>query len=270
MNRLGAGESARLACIVPDWPAPAGVSAVFTLRGRQEEDGASRGYWAYFNLGAHVGDDAEAVRANRSRLQQVLGMQAVFLQQVHATEVVRLHARAPGRVPVADAAWTTASGLACTVMVADCLPILLTDQQGHAVAAAHAGWRGLAAGIVEQTVWALQGSLGDPDGSPLMAWLGPCIGPRVFEVGAEVRRAFVADDEMAGQFFRPLAGGKFMANLPGLARRRLNRLGVNDVHGNDGSPEWCTVSCVERFFSYRRDRRELAATGRMAACIWRD
>jgi polyphenol oxidase len=158
----------------------------------------------------------------------------------------------------ADACFTTSRGVACTIMVADCLPVLLCDEAGRAVAAAHAGWRGLAAGVVEAA------HAGLPKGAGVIAWLGPCIGPDAFEVGEEVKAAFADRESTDSDFFRPHGEGKFLADLPALARRRLRSLGVAAVYGNDGSREWCTVSNPSRFFSHRRDR----VSGRFAAAVW--
>lgn len=278
--------------LVPQWPAPARVRAVCTTRA----GGVSAAPWDSFNLGDHVGDDAAAVAVNRQRLRDALGARPVFLQQVHGGTVIRL---APDTADgtQADGCMTDAPGLACTVMVADCLPVLLADDGGRVVAAAHAGWRGLAGrpgegGILEQTVasfralsrekqrsdatknvaYETQGGSHTREGAParkdpaptLHAWLGPAIGPQAFEVGPEVRAAFLAHDTAAAARFRPGAGGKWWADLPGLARDRLAALGVASVHGNDGSAAWCTVTQASRFFSHRRDR----VSGRMAACIW--
>lgn len=249
----------------PDWPAPAHVHAVFTTRA----GGVSVAPFDRFNLGDHVGDDPAAVAANRATLAQALGARPVFLKQVHGTGVADLDADVPDGTE-ADACITTRRGVAATIMVADCLPVLLTDTQGRAVAAAHAGWRGLAGqgglGVLETAVAALRQRVGAD--APLLAWLGPCIGPTAFEVGPEVREAFVAADAGAGACFQPGAPGKFMAHLPGLARRRLAALGVGSVHGNDGSAPWCTVLQPSVFFSHRRDAGRLGSTGRMAACLW--
>jgi YfiH family protein len=168
----------------------------------------------------------------------------------------------------ADGAVTGLSGLACTVMVADCLPVLLCNAKGSRVAAAHAGWRGLlgvqGAGVLESAV-ASFGQSGTRNADDLMAWLGPCIGPGAFEVGDEVRAAFVAASPQAADCFRPNAPGKWLADLPALARQRLYALGLTRTYGNDGSADWCTVTNASRFFSHRRD----AISGRLAACIWR-
>ncbi|MDM0013701.1 peptidoglycan editing factor PgeF [Variovorax sp. J22P168] len=244
--------------LLPDWPAPPGVHALCTTR----EGGVSAGSFASLNLGGHVGDDPLAVQANRDRLRGRLGdARPVFLEQVHGTECVALDgASADGTR--ADACSTTARGLACTIMVADCLPVLFADAHGRRVAAAHAGWRGLAAGVLERTVASFEGEGGAPG---LLAWLGPCIGPDAFEVGDEVRAVFVDAESQDARFFRPAGNeGKWLADLAGLARRRLQGAGLASIHGNDSSEPWCTVHNPLRFFSHRRDR----VSGRLAACIW--
>ncbi|MEZ5607089.1 MAG: peptidoglycan editing factor PgeF [Burkholderiaceae bacterium] len=260
----------------PDWPAPPGVRALFTRRASAEGLGASAGPFGAFNLGDHVGDDPRAVAANRAQLQQALQARPVYLRQVHGTQVVRLAADTPDGT-TADGAWTGQRGLVCTVLVADCLPILLTDTQGRRVAALHAGWRGLAGGVLERglesfTAPAPMEQAQDAikiESDEVLAWLGPCIGPRAFEVGAEVRQAFVADDARAAEHFAPLGAGKYLADLPALARQRLARWGVRRIHGNDSSAAWCTVGNETQYFSYRRDQQRLGGSGRMAACIWR-
>lgn len=252
--------------LIPDWPAPPGVHAVCSTRA----GGHSSGPYASLNLGDHVGDAPSAVRANRAILIQAMGARAVFLNQVHGLDVVRLDADSRDGIE-ADAVLSATPGLACTVMVADCLPVLFCDAQGLQVGAAHAGWRGLAGrdgeGILERTCQSLCRS-GDATLAPsdLIAWLGPCIGARAFEVGDEVRDCFVASDARAASLFRPCGAGKWLADLAGLARLRLTALGVTRIHGNDGSDDWCTVSQPQRFFSYRRDR----VCGRMAASVWRE
>ena len=247
----------------PDWPAPAHVRAVCTGRA----GGVSRGRHASLNLGDHVGDDAAAVARNRRQLRQALGARPVFLQQVHGTGLLALDAASPDGT-VADAATTLARGIACTVLAADCLPVLLTDTAGTRVAAAHAGWRGLAGGVLDRVLQSFQAPAPMSSGSGAMeiiAWLGPCIGPGAFEVGAEVRAAFVARAAVADACFWPAgAPGKWQADLPALARLRLAALGVTRVYGNDGGAAWCTVRNPSRFFSYRRD----GVTGRHAACVW--
>ena len=270
--------------LVPDWPAPPHVRALFTTRGASTADGASTAPFDHFNLGDHVGDMPQAVAANRTRLVHALGgAQPVFMNQVHGTAVLTLaapvwHPAASTQgVATADAAVTAASGLACTVMVADCLPVLLTDRAGTAVAAAHAGWRGLASGVLQATLASFRAAaLADTarhainiESTELLAWLGPCIGPRAFEVGPEVRDAFVSSDPGAAACFAPCGPGKYLADLPGLARRVLAAQGVSRVYGNDSSDNWCTVAQPARFYSYRRDQAARGATGRMAACIWR-
>ena len=246
--------------IVPDWPAPPGVRALCTTRA----GGVSSGPYASLNLGEHVGDVPADVAANRQRLADATGAHPVFLTQVHGTDLAVLDAGTADGTK-ADAACTAHAGIACTVMVADCLPVLFTDMQGRRVAAAHAGWRGLAGGVLARAVQSFDDDQGRHD--ELMAWLGPCIGPEVFEVGAEVKAEFEAADGEAGHYFK-LAGapGKWLADLPGLARRRLALLGVRQVHGNDGSRAWCTVANPSRFFSYRRER----VGGRFAALVWRE
>jgi YfiH family protein len=248
--------------LTPDWPLPPGVRALCTTRA----GGVSAPPFDSFNLGDHVRDDPAHVAANRRILA---GMTApavpVFLQQVHGTRVLRLHA---DHIPAsqgaqADACFTTDPGVACTIMVADCLPVLFAHASGRAVAAAHAGWRGLAAGVLEATVQALQEAAGP---GAISAWLGPCIGPSAFEVGDEVREAF-ADPEAARACFVAQGPGKWRADLPALARLRLGKAGLTDLHGNDGSPAWCTATQDSVFFSHRRDAARLGSTGRMAACI---
>lgn len=264
--------------LIPDWPAPPGVRAVFTTRA----GGVSQPPFDSFNLGDHVRDDPRAVAANRRKLQHALGVKPVFLQQVHGTDVLELQGSTQDGA-VADACLSTQSALACTIMVADCLPVLLAHRSGQVVAAAHAGWRGLVGietpgqGVLETTLAALVRAVQREDASlapaqiaaDTVAWLGPCIGPQAFEVGAEVRDAFVraAPTDEAG--FKAQGQDKFLAHLPWLARQRLQRLGLVSVHGNNGSPGWCTVSQRLRFFSHRRDTVAGGSTGRMAACIWR-
>ena len=248
------------------WPAPPRVRALCTSR----HGGSSTGAYDTLNLGTHVGDAPASVAANRAALAQALGVRPVFLTQVHGSRLLMLDA-ASADEQVADAAMTQQPGLACTVMVADCLPLLMTDRLGTRVAAVHAGWRGLAGdrglGVLEAGCEALGSdslATGPSKAADLMVWLGPCIGPSAFEVGEEVRQLFVAHDPNSARLFLPKAPGKWLADLPGLARQRLSALGVTRVYGNDGSPPWCTVSQSSRFFSHRRDR----VSGRMAACIW--
>lgn len=262
--------------LIPDWPAPAHVHALFTTRGASPADGASAAPFAHLNLGDHVGDAPAAVAANRARLTQALGgARPVFLNQVHGTVVSVLDAGQPDG-HTADAAVTHRPGLACTVMVADCLPVLFTNATGTVVAAAHAGWRGLVGGVLQATLASFKALALEQnaraaiktEADEVLAWLGPCIGPRSFEVGAEVRDAFLATDAGVAACFVPQGAGKYLADLPGLARRVLAGQGVRAVHGNDGSDAWCTVQGAQRFHSYRRDQATLGGSGRMAACIW--
>jgi polyphenol oxidase len=249
--------------MVPDWPAPPNVRAVCTTR----TGGHSSAPYDGLNLGDHVGDDPRAVAQNRAAFVEALGTRPVFLRQVHGWHTERLTAATPDATE-ADACITTERSVACTIMVADCLPVLLTTQDGRAVAAAHAGWRGLANGVIESVCERLRHAGGDAPmpAENIMAWLGPCIGPGAFEVGPEVKAAFEAQDSAASRLFIPGAEGKWLADLPGLARRRLAALGITRVYGNDGSSAWCTVSNPSKFFSHRRDR----VSGRFAASIWLD
>ena len=252
--------------IVPDWPAPSSVRAVCTTR----RGGVSVRPYDSFNLGDHVGDDPVAVARNRHLLAQAIDAHPVFLQQVHGSAVAQLALKTPNGTP-ADGCVATQAGLACMIMVADCLPVLFADSAGTAVAAAHAGWRGLAggdgAGVIENalhSLWEAMHAAPVPGARRTIAWLGPCIGPQAFEVGDEVRKAFVAHQPGAAALFKPHMQGKWLADLQGLARLRLEALGVTRVYGNDGSAGWCTVGNPSRFFSHRRDR----VSGRFAACIW--
>ena len=254
---------------ISDWPLPAGVHAVCTTR----LGGVSQAPFDSFNLGDHVNDAPADVAANRRLLTQELNSaRPVFLKQVHGVEVVQLHTDTPDGT-VADACLTMQAGVACTIMVADCLPLMLTDDAGRVVAAAHAGWRGLAADVLERTVHAVCEQAGAAP-TQVRVWLGPCIGPDAFEVGDDVRQAFTALDapqaDKAAGYFKPHPShpNKWLADLAGLARLRLAALGVTSVAGNDSSPDWCTVRQVSRFFSHRRDAGGGRSTGRMAACIW--
>lgn len=237
--------------IVPDWPAPSNVRALVTTRG----GGVSAGPYDSFNLGTHVGDRPEAVAENRARLRRLLPAEPVWLDQVHGTTVLEAD-RASG-LARADASLARTPGVVCSVMTADCLPVLFCDDTGSVVAAAHAGWRGLAAGVLEATVARMAVA---PE--CVLAWLGPAIGPTAFEVGAEVREAFVTGDPGAAEAFvcHPQPD-KWLADLFVLARRRLVRAGVSRVYGGG----LCTVSDEARFYSYRRD----GVTGRFASMVWR-
>ena len=245
---------------------PSGMGAWMSTR----EGGRSCAPWDSFNLGDHVGDDPVAVRANRQLLADTLGVRPVFLRQVHGTGVLEISPQTPDGT-VADACFTFVPGLACTIMVADCLPVLLWDAEGQWVAAAHAGWRGLAgeAGVgVLESLWTALAARG-ARAERAHVWLGPCIGPQAFEVGPEVMQAFVQGCAQARFAFRPGQSGRLLADLPALARLRLRQMGLTLVSGNDGSRDWCTASGPARFFSHRRDAVRLGSSGRMAACIWR-
>ena len=244
----------RLELIAPQWPAPAGVRAVATTRG----GGVSTGSFASLNLGDHVGDDPAAVTANRQRLGMTLEFQSEprWLRQVHSAQVVR--AEQLRAMPEADAIIASTTGLTCAVLTADCLPVLLCDDTGGHVAAAHAGWRGLAAGILEATVAGLGAAGVAP--SRLLAWLGPAISGAAYEVGTEVREVVLASDPGAAVGFAANARGRWQMDLPGLARRRLATLGVQRVYGG----ELCTHGDPARFFSHRRD----GSCGRQATLIW--
>ncbi len=248
----------------PDLPADLG--AWMSTR----EGGYSAAPWDSFNLGDHVGDAAEHVQSNRQLLADNLGVRPVFLQQVHGTDVLELGTQTPDGA-AADACFTFACGVACTIMVADCLPVLWWDVQGRWVAAAHAGWRGLAGqggvGVLE-ALWSALMERG-ARAETTAVWMGPCIGPQAFEVGPEVREVFLQDQPGLAHAFRPGHGDRWLANLSALARARLQRMGLTRVSGNDGSTDWCTVSQPALFFSHRRDAARLGSTGRMAACIWR-
>lgn len=237
--------------IVPDWPAPAAIRAGTTTR----QGGVSLPPYTSLNLGGHVGDLPEAVAENRRRLrlQQQLPSEPVWLKQIHGTVVVDA-ATAPG-TPEADASFTTDTSTVCAVMTADCLPLLFCNRQGTVVAAAHAGWRGLLDGVIEATVLRMGVAATD-----LLVWLGPAIGPSAFEVGNEVRDAFIAHDAVATAAFKPSPRGRWLADIYQLARQRFEVAGATAVYGGD----CCTYSDAERFYSYRRD----GVTGRMASLIW--
>jgi YfiH family protein len=237
-------------CIVPDWPAPASVRALITTRA----GGVSAGPYASMNPADHVGDAPEAVARNRTLLRALLPNEPYWLKQVHGTGVAEA-GHGPG-MPEADACISRVPNRVCVALTADCLPVFLCDMAGTVVGVAHAGWRGLHAGVIERTVAAMA-----VPGESLLAYLGPAIGPAAFEVGDEVRAAFMAADPAAAAAFAPGAtGGKWLADIYTLARQRLGRLGVSRAYGGVD----CTVSDAGRFFSYRRD----GATGRMASLIW--
>ena len=234
--------------IVPDWPAAGRVRALVTTRA----GGVSSGAFASLNLSMRVGDDPACVARNRAILRACLPEEPAWIRQVHGAAVIDLE-RAASETE-ADAAVCRRPGRVCVVMTADCLPVFLSDRAGQAVGIAHAGWRGLAAGVIENAVRAM----GSPPDS-LIAYVGPGIGARRYEVGDEVRRAFVDKDPGAAAAFAPGRDGKYRADLCALARTRLGAAGVTEVHGGG----FCTAS-DERFFSFRRDH----TTGRMASLIW--
>ena len=238
-----------------EWAAPPAVGACMSTR----EGGFSGGHYAGLNLGAHVGDVSGDVARNRGALAGAMApAQPQWLNQVHGAHVVEASSATVPTQPEADAVWTREPGVACCVLVADCLPVLLACRQARAVAAVHAGWRGLATGVLEATLDRLGAEAGcDPD--QLVAWLGPCIGPRRFEVGEEVVQAFGGGQRFTPQGMRD-GRERWLADLAGLARDRLEAAGVGAVAG----AAWCTVEDPSRFFSYRRD----GLTGRMAAAVW--
>lgn len=233
----------------PDWPAPKNVRALQTTR----LGGVSIAPYDSLNLGSHVGDAPLAVARNRMLLNTLLPSEPVWLEQVHGTVVA--NADIASCLPQADACIARHREAVCVVMTADCLPVLLCDAQGSVVGAAHAGWKGLAAGVIEATVRAM-----DADPRQLMAWLGPAIGRDAFEVGDEVRAAFVGMQPQAASAFVPGQNGKWFADIYALARLRLNALGITQIYGGG----YCTYREREKFFSYRRD----GVTGRMGTFIW--
>jgi YfiH family protein len=237
--------------IRPEWPAPANVQAAFTTR----QGGVSQGVYQGLNLGLHVSDEPALVMQNRQLLTQQLALSTtpIWLEQVHGTDV--FNAEAPCVIPPqADAAVTTTVGLPLTVMTADCLPVLFCDKAGTVVATAHAGWRGLCAGVLEKTIAAMQVAPNE-----ILAWIGPAIGPSAFEVGDEVKAAFVAHDPQAAAAF-VAHQDKWLADLLMLARQRISAAGVSAIYGGNQ----CTFSDAQQFYSYRRDGQ----TGRMAGLIW--
>jgi len=240
--------------IVPEWQVPTTVRAFATTR----NGGTSSGAYATMNLGRTTADDERALAANRARLDEYLPSPPVWLEQVHGTGVAVLGAPVPSTPPIADAAVTRETGVVCAVLTADCVPVLFASRTGRAVGVAHAGWRGLASGVLESTINALRALNAPP--ADLVAWLGPAIGPTAFEVGADVVAAFCDPHPGDAQCFVRRPDGKWLADLAGLARRRLHASGVADVTGGS----WCTHTDGARFFSYRRNR----ASGRMAAVVW--
>ncbi len=248
--------------LVPDWPAPANIHAATTLR----HGGVSLGAYESLNPALHVGDNADKVRQNRQLINEMLQLPAepVWLEQIHSNRLIKAETGAP--LQQADASYTQEPGVVCAVLTADCLPLLVCDDDGSRVAAIHAGWRGLLAGIIGNTITAMR-----PPNPPLckrgglggvMVWLGPAIGPECFEVGSEVRDAFLAKSEAYTAAFSEQGNGKWLADIYQLARVDLATLGIVNVYGG----HFCTVTEHERFYSYRRDKD----TGRMATLIWRE
>jgi YfiH family protein len=239
--------------IKPDWPAPANISAWSTTR----EGGCSKGPWSSFNLGENSGDDPLAVANNRAVLAAHLPQQPCWLKQVHGRHVIRHPGNSQPAVAsacIADAQTSDVAGEVCAILTADCLPVLFCDRQGREVAAAHAGWRGLAAGVLEETIASMKTAPQD-----LLAWMGPAIGPKAYEVGAEVKAAFAHEEQEGAGAFAAQAD-RWLFDLYAMARHRLLRAGVGHVSGG----EFCTLTDAKRFFSYRRD----SVTGRMASLIW--
>lgn len=237
--------------IIPDWPAPASVGALCTTR----SGGVSTGPWQSLNLGLNSGDEPEDVIRNRELLAKSLPAAANFLRQVHSNVVVEHPGKyLPELALQADAQWSSAKHQVCAVLAADCLPVLFCDREGTEVAAAHAGWRGLATGILENTIAAMQAPTRD-----VLAWMGPAIGPQVYQVGSEVKAAF-AQQEAEGANAFVADGDRWLFDLYVMARHRLLRAGVGHISGGG----YCTFSDPQRFFSYRRDQ----VTGRMASMIW--
>lgn len=260
--------------LVPQWPVPAHVHAVFTTR----QGGVSLPPFDSMNLGRPSDDDARAVDTNRARLRKALGHEPNYLSQVHGIHSVELTgAVVPGALQ-ADACTTAVPGVVCTIRVADCLPVLLAHDHAPVVAAAHAGWRGLAEGVLQANVAQFDALVSRSTGlfppgafaAHALAWLGPCIGRDAFEVGDDVYTAFVSHDPAARALFSPGKPGKWFADLAGLARLQLLALGVSRIYGNDSSAPWCTAKNPSRFFSHRRDHIALGGSGRMAASIWFD
>lgn len=238
--------------LIPDWPAPVNIKSCVTKR----RGGVSIGSFSSFNMGLRSGDVLEHILTNREQMAVDFGWQnkAQWLMQVHGTTVVT--ATTTGEEQEGDAVWTDQQALSCAVLTADCLPVLFCDQQGTVVAAAHAGWKGLLAGVLEETIKAM----GKPS-DQLMAWMGPAISQQHFEVGPEVRAAFVARDTDAKDAFSQGNGDRWQADLYQLARQRLEVAGISSVYGGG----LCTFSQLNEFFSYRRDGQ---ASGRLASVIW--
>jgi YfiH family protein len=243
----------KLDFIIPNWPVPANVKALQTMR----TGGFSLAPYDSLNFGSHVNDNPQHVAQNRQLLSRYLPSEPVWLNQVHGIHVA--DATNTNCVPDADASFTTHKNVVCVTMTADCLPLLLCDEAGSAVAAVHAGWRGLCDGIIEATVAKLPVKPAN-----LMAWLGPAIGSNAFEVGGEVREQFIAKDKKSESAFKP-HGDKWLGDIYQIAKQRLNNLGITQIYGGqENNQKFCTYTDKERFFSFRRD----GDTGRMATLIW--
>ncbi len=240
--------------LIPEWPCPAQVKSAFTLRFGGHSDGDQHG----FNLSAREPEQRESVLANRQQLKQELALpnDPIWLHQVHGNRVVQADLFLTSLTPIeADAAYTKVPGVVCSVLTADCLPVLLCDNQGEQVAAVHAGWRGLASGILENTLAEFTAP------QQVLAWLGPAIGPTAFEVGEDVRTAFLTENPDAAIAFIPHHAGKWLADLYLLAKQRLHQQGVSQIYGGN----FCTYTDIERFYSYRRKEN---VNGRMASLIY--
>ncbi|VAW62628.1 FIG00003370: Multicopper polyphenol oxidase [hydrothermal vent metagenome] len=242
--------------IIPDWPAADNVYAYSTTRLDAENTGCSQGAYSHFNLANHVGDSPQHVQSNRQQLVKQLNLPAepLWLEQMHGIRVFN-SADIPVGIPQADASYSVIANNICVVMTADCLPVLICNRKGTKVAAAHAGWRGLAAGVIEASILAL-----NEKPSELLVWLGPAIGPKVFEVGENVRRAFIDEFKESAIAFSSVRAGHYLADIYQLARLRLKKRGICAVYGG----EYCTYTDNNRFYSYRRDVK----TGRQASLIW--
>ena len=252
----------------PEWPAPAHVRALMTTR----QGGVSNSPWHHLNLGLFSGDDPAAVLHNRALVAEQMGVLPAYVKQVHGTHGVSVDASTPPQTE-ADVVWTVQPKVACTIMAADCLPILMCHRREKWVAAAHAGWRGLSGtnghGVVETLAQAAQ--MQGIRAEECLVWLGPCIGPTAFEVGVDVYEAF---SNLSGSlnsqsgYFRPISNDKYLADLAGLARQRLNLAGFKSIYGNDSTQAWCTFGQEATYHSHRRDAQSKGGAGRMAAYIW--
>ena len=248
--------------IIPNWPAPANVKALQTTR----NGGISAAPYNSLNLGEHVKDNPLHVAQNRQLFSQFLPSEPVWLNQIHGIDVI--DAANTSCAPSADASYAMQKNVVCVTMTADCLPILLCDQAGTAVASIHAGWRSLCDGVIEATLFQLQANHANLQASDFMAWLGPAIGPNAFEVGAEVREQFMAKDAQSESAFKKHSDNqeqdKWLANIYKIATQRLNNCGITQIYGGGQDETWCTYTDEDRFFSFRRD----GLTGRMATLIW--